>query len=119
MIKKELERLLIKQSRLTDVYLDNEIGIQIYKSKNTVLKEEEQNLKKQLNLLERKLIEKERSRDYLVSLQDVISNFKETKKPLEKFHLTAVMKRSITYTHKKTGKINKYKEEALKRPDHT
>ena len=35
----------------------------------------------------------------------------KTKKPLEKFHLTAVMKRSITYTHKKTGKINKYKEE--------
>jgi 1,2-phenylacetyl-CoA epoxidase PaaB subunit len=35
----------------------------------------------------------------------------KTKKPLEKFHLTAVMKRSITYTHKKTGKINKYNEE--------
>ena len=83
LVKKELERLLIKQSRLTDVYLDNEIGIQIYKSKNTLLKEEEQNLKKQLNLLERKLIEKERSRDYLVSLQDVISNFKETKCSLD------------------------------------
>ena len=34
----------------------------------------------------------------------------KTKKPLEKFHLTAVMKRSITYTHKKSGKINKYKK---------
>jgi len=40
----------------------------------------------------------------------MISNNK-TKKPLEKFHLTAVLKRTITYTHKKTGKINKYKEE--------
>ncbi len=35
----------------------------------------------------------------------------KTKKPIEKFHLTAVLKRIITYTHKKTGKINKYKEE--------
>ncbi len=24
----------------------------------------------------------------------------KTKKPLEKFHLTAIMKRTITYTHK-------------------
>ena len=35
----------------------------------------------------------------------------KTKKPLEKFHLTAVLKRTITYTNKKTGKINKYNEE--------
>jgi hypothetical protein len=36
----------------------------------------------------------------------------KTKKPLEKFHLTAIMKRTITYTtRKKSGKINKYNEE--------
>jgi len=35
---------------------------------------------------------------------------KKTKKPLEKFHLTAVIKRTIMYD-KKTGKTYKYKEE--------
>ena len=35
----------------------------------------------------------------------------KTKKPLEKFHLTAIMKRTITYTNKNSGKINKYDEE--------
>ena len=35
----------------------------------------------------------------------------KTKKPLEKFHITAIMKRTITYTNKKSGKINQYKEE--------
>ena len=35
----------------------------------------------------------------------------KNKKPLEKFHLTAVLKRTITYTNKKSGKINKYNEE--------
>ena len=41
----------------------------------------------------------------------MIHSKNKTKKPLEKFHLTAIMKRTITYTHKKTGKINKYNEE--------
>ncbi len=83
LVKKELEKLSIKQSKLTEVYLDNEIGIDIYKNKNAALKEEEQKLKRQLNLLGIKLIEKERSQQYLLSLQKVISNFKETKRSLD------------------------------------
>ncbi len=35
----------------------------------------------------------------------------KTKKPYEKFHMTAVMKRTITYTNQKSGKINRYNEE--------
>lgn len=83
LVKKELEALLIKQSKLTDTYLDNEIGIEIYKNKNASLKEEEHRLKKQLNMLKIKLIEKERSQQYLLSLQEVIRNFKETKRSLD------------------------------------
>jgi len=60
--------LSIKQSKLTEVYLDNEIGIDIYKNKNVALKEEEQKLKRQLNLLGIKLIKKERSQQYLLYL---------------------------------------------------
>jgi site-specific DNA recombinase len=82
-VKKELERLLIKQSKLTDAYLDSQIGIEIYKNKNAAIKEEEQALKKQLSLLEIKLIEKERSRDYLCVLSQIISNFNKTKQSME------------------------------------
>jgi len=35
----------------------------------------------------------------------------KNKKSLEKFHLTAIIKRTITYTNKKNGRINKYDEE--------
>ena len=35
----------------------------------------------------------------------------KNKKTLEKFHLTAIIKRTITYTNKKNGRINKYDEE--------
>ena len=38
--KTALKKTLAKQSKLTDAYLDNEIGIEIYKSKNSGLKEE-------------------------------------------------------------------------------
>ena len=43
-------------------------------------------------------------------LMAIISKNK-TKKPYEKFHMTAVMKLTITYTNKKSGKINRYNEE--------
>ncbi len=35
----------------------------------------------------------------------------KNKKTLEKFHLTAIIKRTITYTNKKNGRMNKYDEE--------
>jgi len=82
-VKTALKKILAKQSKLTDTYLDNEIGIEIYKSKNSNLKGEEQNLKKQLDVLGRKLIEKERSQNYLLSLQQIIGNFKEAKRSLD------------------------------------
>ena len=41
----------------------------------------------------------------------MIMNKNKIKKPLEKFHLTAVIKRTITYTNKKNGRVNKYDEE--------
>ena len=41
----------------------------------------------------------------------MIRSKNKTQKPLEKFHITAIIKRTITYTHKKTGKIDKYNEE--------
>ncbi len=36
---------------------------------------------------------------------------KKTKKPLEKYYLTAIIERSIRYPNKKTGNVKIYKEE--------
>ena len=41
----------------------------------------------------------------------MIMSKNKIKKPLEKFHLAAVIKRTITYTNKKNGRVNKYDEE--------
>jgi len=81
-LKAELKKNLIKQSKLNDNYLDEDIGIEIYKSKSATLRDEEQFLKKAIARLETRLVEREQSKDYLIFLQRVFDNFDEAKKDL-------------------------------------
>ncbi len=49
---------------------------------NSLLREEEQRLKKTIGNLETRLVEREQSKDYLMFLQKVFDSFDETKKDL-------------------------------------
>ena len=81
-LKAKLKENLIKQNKLNDNYLEGDIGIEIYKNKSAMLREEEQMLKKAIGNLESRLVEREQSKDYLIFLQRVFDNFDETRKDL-------------------------------------
>jgi site-specific DNA recombinase len=81
-LKTKLKKNFIKQSKLNDTYLEGDIGIEIYKNKSAILREEEQTLKKAIAKLEVRMVEREQSKDYLLFLQKVFNNFDETKKDL-------------------------------------
>jgi len=81
-LKAKLKENLIKQNKLNDNYLEGDIGIEIYKSKSSLLREEEQMLKNAIGNLESRLVEREQSKDYLIFLQRVFDNFDETRKDL-------------------------------------
>ena len=80
----ELLRVNIgKQSKVNDAYMDNLIGIELYKDKVSLLREEEKSIKAEIGKCKIKLIEKERSEAYLRTLRLAIDNFDETEKKID------------------------------------
>ena len=73
---------LTKQSKLNDAYMDNLIGIEIYKDKVSLLREEEKQIKAEIGRCKIRLVEKEQSEAYLRTLKLAVDNFDETKKRL-------------------------------------
>ncbi|MBU0504177.1 MAG: recombinase family protein, partial [Candidatus Omnitrophica bacterium] len=89
-VRQDLDKLhelindnLTKQSKLNDAYMDNLIGIEIYKDKVSLLREEEKQIKAEIGKCKIKLIEKEQSEAYLRTLKLAIDNFDETKKKID------------------------------------
>ena len=89
-VRQELDKLnellndnLAKQSKLNDAYMDSLIGIEIYKDKVSLLREEEKKIKAETGKCKIKLIEKEQSEAYLKTLQLAIDNFDETQNKIE------------------------------------
>ncbi len=89
-VRQELDKLneslndnLAKQSKLNDAYMDNLLGIEIYKDKVSLLRDEEGKIKAEIGKCKIKLIEKEQSEAYLKTLQLAIDNFDETQNKIE------------------------------------
>ena len=82
-LKELLNANLSKQSKLNDSYMDNLIGMEIYKDKVLLLREEEKKIKAEIGKCKIKLVEKERSEAYLRTLKLAIDNFDETKKQID------------------------------------
>ena len=89
-VRQDLDKLnelikdnLTKQSKLNDAYMDNLIGIEIYKDKVSLLREEEKQIKAEIGKCKIRLVEKEQSEAYLRTLKLAIDNFDETKKKID------------------------------------
>ena len=89
-VRQELDKLnellngnLTKQSKINDAYMDNLIGIEIYKDKVSLLREEEKQIKAEIGKCKIRLVEKEQSEAYLRTLKLAIDNFDETKKKID------------------------------------
>jgi site-specific DNA recombinase len=81
-LKNRLKKVQEKQSKLTDLYLENMLGEDVYHDKITFLRKDEEDLKKNLALQELREIERERSEEYMHRVEDFLAGYKPNKKSL-------------------------------------
>ncbi|MFH1198917.1 MAG: hypothetical protein V1650_01990, partial [Candidatus Omnitrophota bacterium] len=74
---------LAKQSKLNDAYLDNLIGVDLYKEKVSLLREAEAKIKAEIGKCKIRLVQKERSEAYLRVLKLAVDNFDETDRKMD------------------------------------
>jgi len=71
-----------KQSKLTDAYLENLLGEDVYREKITTLRNEEESLKKLLAGYELREIERERSEGYINRVKDFLDGYDDSKEKI-------------------------------------
>lgn len=107
----KLRENLANQKKLYDAYEANLIAIEIFKDKSIDLRNEEQNIKKEISKIELQLIEKERSKDYQRILNRILDNFDKSKDeldPITRKELLQLVFKSILLKDKKIVKLELY-----------
>ncbi len=107
----KLRENLANQKKLYDSYEANLIAIEIFKDKSIDLRNDEQNLRKEITKIEVRLIEKERSADYQKILNRILENFDKTKEeldPITRKELLQLVIKSILLKDKKIVKLELY-----------
>ncbi len=78
-VKDKLKINQEKQSKLTDAYLENLLGEDVYREKVTTLRDEEEYLKKLLAGYELREMERERSEGYINRVKDFLDSYDDSK----------------------------------------
>ncbi|MBL7157636.1 MAG: recombinase zinc beta ribbon domain-containing protein, partial [Candidatus Omnitrophica bacterium] len=82
-VKDKLKINQEKQSKLTDAYLENLLSEDVYREKNSNLRDEEENLKKLLAGYELREIERERSEGYINRVKDFLDGYDDSKEKID------------------------------------
>ena len=82
-VKDKLKINQEKQSKLTDAYLENLLGEDVYREKNSSLRNEEESLKKLLAGYELREIERERSEGYINRVKDFLDGYDDSKEKID------------------------------------
>jgi len=82
-LRNKLENNQRKQSKLTDAYLENLLGEDVFRGKIEELRKEEDELKKLLAGIELLAIEKERSEGYINRVKDFLDGYDEGKTKID------------------------------------
>ena len=82
-VKDKLKINQQKQSKLTDAYLENLLGEDVYRDKITNLRKEEDELKKLLAGYELREIERERSEGYINRVKDFLDGYDDSKEKID------------------------------------
>ena len=90
-LQNKLKKVQAKQSKLTDIYLENMLGEDVYHDKITALRKDEEELKKQLALQALREIERERSEDYMHRVEDFLAGYQPNKKSLNCYEQKQVL----------------------------
>lgn len=107
----KLRENLANQKKLYDAYESNLIAIEIFKDKSIDLRNDEQNLRKEIAKIELQLIEKERSKDYQRVLNRILDNFDKSKDeldPITRKELLQLVFKSILLKDKKIVRLELY-----------
>ena len=83
LLKDKLKINQEKQSKLTDAYLENLLGENVYREKNSSLRNEEESLKKLLAGYELREIERERSEGYVNRVKDFLDGYDDSKEKID------------------------------------
>ncbi|MEK7874645.1 MAG: recombinase family protein [Pseudomonadota bacterium] len=82
-VKDKLKINQQKQSKLTDAYLENLLGEDVYREKNSSLRDEEESLKKLLAGYELRELERERSEGYINRVKDFLDGYDDSKEKID------------------------------------
>ncbi|MFH1507074.1 MAG: recombinase family protein [Candidatus Omnitrophota bacterium] len=77
--KLKLNVNLSKQEKLSGLFSENLLAMEVYRKQIIPLREEEEDLKSKIKKLELRLIERERSKEYIKLLESVASHFDDLK----------------------------------------
>jgi len=81
--KLKLEENLLKQEKLSKIYSEGLLAIEVYKKQIMPLRDEEKGIKSSIRKLELSLIERERNEEYLRLIKDVASHFETTDEKMD------------------------------------
>ncbi|MFH1782305.1 MAG: recombinase family protein [Candidatus Omnitrophota bacterium] len=81
-LQNKLKKIQKKQSKLTDIYLENVLGEDVYHDKIIALRKDEEELKKQLALQALREIERERSIGYINRVKDFLEGYDDNKEKI-------------------------------------
>ncbi|MDD5495940.1 MAG: recombinase family protein [Candidatus Omnitrophica bacterium] len=82
-VKDKLKNNQEKQSKLTDAYLENLLGEDVYREKIAIIRNEEESLKKLLAGYELREIERERSEGYINRVKDFLDGYDDSKEKID------------------------------------
>ncbi len=103
-VKDDLKKLLDRQAKLTDLFLDGFVTKEVFEAKNELLMERIEELKKVAALYDLREIDREKSADYLAQAHEFVSDVEPRKKvltPAEKKRLLNLVLRNIKISDKK------------------
>ena len=83
LLKDKLKINQEKQSKLTDAYLENLLGEDVYREKNSSLRDEEESLKKLLAGYELREMERERLEGYINRVKDFLDGYDDSKEKID------------------------------------
>lgn len=82
-VKDKLKINQEKQSKLTDAYLENLLGDDVYREKITIIRDEEESLKKFIAGYELREMERERSEGYINRVKDFLDGYDDSRTTID------------------------------------
>jgi site-specific DNA recombinase len=106
--KKKLEENLTKQEKLSKIYSEGLLAIEVYRKQVTPLRDEEKGIKSRIKKLEMSLIERERNEEYLRLIKDVVDHFETTDEKMDIISKKGLLKILFRYIKVDNGRIKDF-----------